>query len=37
MNGYQKCALLLELNLLVRTEMILWNRFGSKKKTGVGD
>jgi hypothetical protein len=37
MNGYQACALSLGLNLLVGTGMILWNRFGSKKKSGVGE
>jgi len=37
MNVYQACALSLGLNLLVGAGMIPWNRFGSKKKTGVGD
>jgi len=37
MNGYQACALLLGLNLLVGTGVILWDRFGSKKKSGVGE
>jgi hypothetical protein len=37
MNVYQACALSLGLNLLVGTGMILWNRFGSKKKNGIGE
>jgi hypothetical protein len=35
MNGYQTCALLLGLYLLVGTGMILWNRFRSKKTIGL--
>ena len=37
MNGYQACALSLGLNLLVGTGVILWNRFGSKKKNRIGE
>ena len=37
MNVYQACALSLGINLLVGTGMVLWNRFGSEKKNGIGE